>query len=202
MDIELLNRVKSGDNEAFAKLYSLYADSAIRVAAAVTGNKINAADAVQETFIKVYRNISGFQEDRPFDPWFYRILINECKRILGKNSKTLLVEDFTVPGLNAGLEDDYNFEEYEVLYKAIESLQDINRVPIVLKYLKDFKESEIAEILGENINTIKSRLFKGRQRLRSAIEKLERKAQANNKVKSGKISRTERGEENYESYGG
>jgi RNA polymerase sigma-70 factor (ECF subfamily) len=70
-------------------------------------------------------------------------------------------------------EDDYSFEEYEDLYKAIESLEDGNRIAITLKYLKGFKEAEIAEILGININTVKSRLFKGRQKLRNIIEKFE-----------------------------
>ena len=52
-------------------------------------------------------------------------------------------------------------------------MEDNNRIPIILKYLKGFKESEIADILGININTIKSRLFKGRQKLKNVIVRLE-----------------------------
>ncbi|MCM0649142.1 RNA polymerase sigma factor [Clostridium swellfunianum] len=173
MDRELLQRIREGDNEAFEELYNKYADYALRVAAVVTKNKMSAADAVQEAFIRVYKNIQAFDLDKPFEPWFYRILINECNRVLGKNSNLVLVDDFIENNIQGSSEDAYNFEEYESLYKAIESLEDNNKIPIVLKYLRGFKESEIADILGININTIKSRLFKGRQKLRTIIERLE-----------------------------
>ena len=175
MDRILLEKIREGDREAFAELYNKYAEYALRVAMAVTRDKMSTADVVQETFIKIYKNIDGFDLDKPFKPWFYRILINECNRLLGKNQNAVLVEDFTEAGMQDYIreEDDYSFEEYEDLYKAIESLEDGNRIAITLKYLKGFKEAEIAEILGININTVKSRLFKGRQKLRNIIEKFE-----------------------------
>lgn len=173
LDKKLLRDIGEGDKEAFAKLYNKYAEYALRVAMAVTRNKMNAADAVQESFIRVYKNIDSFDMDRPFGPWFYRILINECNRILNKTSDTILVADFLENNLIGAIEDSHKFEQYESLYKAIESLEDNNRIPLVLKYLQGFKESEIAEILGININTIKSRLYKGRQKLKNIIETIE-----------------------------
>lgn len=175
MNKVLLENIKEGDEKAFEELYNNYADYALRVAMVVTKNKANAADAVQETFIRVYRNIHSFDIDKPFEPWLYRILINECNRILGRDSKTIFIDDFMGNNVQGSIEDDYKFEEYESLYKAIESLEENNRVPIVLSYLKGFKESEIAEILGININTLKSRLFKGRQKLKYIMEKLDRR---------------------------
>ena len=173
LDRELLQKIREGDNEAFPELYNKYADYALRVAMAVTRNKMSAADAVQEAFIRVYKNMQTFDLDKAFEPWFYRILINECSRILGKNSNMTLIDDFIENNIESSSEDKYNFEEYETLYKAIESLEDNNKIPIILKYLRGFKESEIAEILGININTIKSRLFKGRRKLKNVIERLE-----------------------------
>ncbi|WP_052085905.1 RNA polymerase sigma factor [Clostridium sp. HMP27] len=174
MDRELLQKIREGDKEAFQELYNKYAEYALRTAAAITRNKMNAADAVQETFIRIYKNIESFDIDKPFEPWLYRILVNECNRILSKNSTTILVDDFIQNNLQGVIEDQHKFEEYESLYKAIESLDDNNKIPIILKYLKGFKENEIAEILGINVNTIKSRLFKGRQKLKTLVEKLER----------------------------
>ena len=170
---ELLQNIIEGDRDAFAELYNKHSEYALRVAIAVTRNKMSAADAVQESFIRVYKNIHSFDIDKPFEPWFYRILINECNRIIGKASNTILVDDFIENNPQGAIEDEYKFEEYENLYKAIESLNDNNKIPIVLKYLKGFKENEIAEILGINVNTIKSRLFKGRQKLKSVLEMLE-----------------------------
>ncbi|KGK81761.1 RNA polymerase subunit sigma-24 [Clostridium sp. HMP27] len=174
LDRELLQKIREGDKEAFQELYNKYAEYALRTAAAITRNKMNAADAVQETFIRIYKNIESFDIDKPFEPWLYRILVNECNRILSKNSTTILVDDFIQNNLQGVIEDQHKFEEYESLYKAIESLDDNNKIPIILKYLKGFKENEIAEILGINVNTIKSRLFKGRQKLKTLVEKLER----------------------------
>jgi RNA polymerase sigma factor (sigma-70 family) len=172
----LLQNLKEGDHEAFAVLYNEYANYALRVAMAVTGNKANAADAVQEAFLRVYRNIQSFDLNQSFEPWFYRILINECNRILGKNTKVVYVEDFTESQLENSEEDDYKFEKYEDLYTAIQHLEENNKIPIILRYLKGFKESEIAEILGVNINTIKSRIFKGKQKLKGLLEKMEDKS--------------------------
>ena len=140
---------------------------------AITKDKMSAADAVQETFIRVYNSANRFDMERPFKPWFYRILINECNRILGKNPNTVSIEDLTWNSIEASTKDEHNFEKYEDLYKSIEKLNDLHRVVIVLKYLKDFSEIEISQILEININTVKSRLFKGRQKLRGLILLLE-----------------------------
>lgn len=173
LDPALLQKVREGDTEAFAELYNKYAEYALRVAMAVTRNKMSAADAVQESFIRVYKNIDTFDINRPFSPWLYKILMNECNRILAKTPNTIPVDNFIENNLQGAIEDHHKFQEYESLYKAIDTLDDNNKIPIVLKYLKGFKESEIAEILGINVNTIKSRLFKGRQKLKIALEILE-----------------------------
>lgn len=169
MDDILLQRIRNHDKKAFEVLYDQYANYATRVAIAVTGNSAAASDAVQETFIRVYYNIDKFKADKSFEPWLYKILINECYRILKKSSKVKYISDYIETGIDISKEDDYNFEEYEELYSAIEALDSKIRIPIVLKYLKGFKESEIAEILDINVNTLKSRLLKGRQKLKKAM---------------------------------
>lgn len=173
MENELIIKIKSGDRAAFEELYNRYADQALRVAMAVTKDKMSAADAVQEAFIRVYKNIDSFDKGKDFKPWFYRILINECNRLLSRNSKTILISDFFESDVDNSRYDDYNFQEYETLYKAVNKLNDINRIPIILKYLRGFTESEIAQILDVNINTVKSRLFKGREKLKKYLGLLE-----------------------------
>jgi len=175
LDKKLIQKIKGGDAASFAVLYNQYAGYALRVASAITGNKINGADAVQETFIRVYKNIGSYDLDKPFEPWIYKILINECNRVLGKNKNEniILVDDFMENNLQGSMEDNYKFEQYESLYEAIERLDDKIRIPIVLKYLKGLQENEIADILDINVNTIKSRLFKGRQRLKDLLERIE-----------------------------
>jgi len=75
--------------------------------------------------------------------------------------------DFTFD--EPAVKDSHSFEEYEDLYRAIQTLNDALRLPIILKYLNDFSEKEIASIMGLNINTVKSRLLKGRQKLKQKM---------------------------------
>lgn len=171
MEKELLKTIKNKDKKAFEELYNIYSEYALRVAFAVTKDKSSAADAVQETFIRVYKYIDSYDLDKPFKTWFYNILINECNRILSKSSKVILIDDFTSTNYEKDNTSDNNHED---LYSAIESLEDINRIPIVLMYLEGFSEVEISNIMGLNVNTIKSRLYKGRQKLKKLLENIKR----------------------------
>ncbi len=179
MEIELLQQLKNGDFQAFEELYKKYGEYALRVATAITRNQTNAADVVQETFIRVFLYIGNFDINRPFEPWFYRILVNECNRYLKKDRQTLPISDYIENNPMFIEEDTHSFMEYEFLYEAIGKLKDINRIPIILKYLKGFKEAEIAEILGVKQNTIKSRLLKGRRELKFRLDQFGERSRKN-----------------------
>ena len=172
MDEILLQRILNKDEQAFEDLYNQYSAYANRVALAVTRNSALASDAVQETFIRVYYNMDKFKSNSPFEPWFYRILVNECKRILSRRPPVSYISEYLENELDISHKETHVFEEYEDLYQEIEKLSDKLRIPIVLKYLKGFKEKEIAEILNLKVNTVKSRLYNGRQKLKDAMTDL------------------------------
>jgi RNA polymerase sigma factor (sigma-70 family) len=164
---EWLIKIQSGDKEAFRLFYEKYSDYAIRTASAITRNREMAKDAVQETFIRVYRQIGSYNPELPFEPWFYRILTNECMRLLKKDSS---YSKFEHPDLeNEPSLAVESFDTLSDLYDVIQSLDDAHRIPLILKYVKGFSEKEIADILGLNQNTVKSRLFKGRKRLKDQL---------------------------------
>ena len=168
MDIQLIREIKNGNKDSFRKLYEIYADGALRTATGITGDRQLAGDAVQETFIRVYRNLDSFDIGKPFKPWFYRILTNECSRLLRKKPRMVSLNRICdEQGCQVA---DREREDYTDLYNAIKSLKDIYRVPVVLKYLQGFSEKEMAGILGLNQNTVKSRLFKARNMLRKKLE--------------------------------
>lgn len=170
LDNELLKRIRKGDGNAFSVLYKENSEYALRVAMAVTGSSALAADAVQETFIRVYKNINSFEQGRSFKAWMYRILLNECNRLLKKKNRTVFMNDQFSDYNELAHEEIHDFEEYEELYGAIQRLPEINKIPIILKYLKGFSEKEIAEVLQINVNTVKSRLLRGRQKLKEFLE--------------------------------
>lgn len=164
MDRQQIDRFMAGNKSAFQALYDELIDKALRTAIAIIKNRELAKDAVQETFIRVYKGRGSYDPDKPFEPWFYRILINECNRLLKKESKALVLNQ-SYDEMDSRIAEEPK-EEFSDLYMAIQSLSDDFRVPIVLKYLQGFTEKEIAEVLKLNQNTVKSRLFKGREKLK------------------------------------
>lgn len=166
MDRSLLKKIQNGDKEAFRTFYNQQVDKALRVAILITKNRELAKEATQETFIRVYKNLSSYDTSRPFDPWFYRILTNECNRILKKESKVNQMEKH----LDSEIKDfSPTTEDYSELNEAIQSLNDLYRIPIILKYLRGFSERDISNVLDTNQNTIKSRLHKGRELLKNYL---------------------------------
>ena len=163
-----LAKIRTGDKESFHHFYKTYAESAIRTAFAITKNREMAKDAVQETFIRVYRQISSYNLDLPFNPWFYRILTNECLRLLKKEPPLSTFEHLDLEN-NSSVSVE-SFDRLSVLYDTIQSLDDIHRIPLILKYVQGFTEKEIADILTLNQNTLKSRLYKGRKRLKEKLD--------------------------------
>lgn len=170
-DNELMIAIKQGDQSAFRQLYDRYYDYAVRVAAIVLRNQSSLAlDAVQEAFIRLYRNAESFSDKQPFKPWFYTVLLNECKRIAAKHGKLIAIGDEALQAFEKGSLDQHRFEEYAELYEELQRLEEHNRIPIILKYIHDLKDQEIADTLGENLNTIKSRIFKAKQKLRQRLQ--------------------------------
>lgn len=169
------------DKASFQELYQKHANFAIRTAIAITRNPEIAKDAVQETFIRVYRHLSSYDASLPFEPWLYRILVNECNRLLKKESKMPayhhpdLENDERISSPSGGHAAD--------LVETIQSMEDLYRIPLILKYIKGFSEKEIADILELNQNTVKSRLFKGRQNLRQLLEIAEQEAELDEKYR-------------------
>lgn len=168
MNKKQIKQIKKGNKEAFKTFYDAYIDKALRVAMGISKNKEIAKEAVQETFIRVYKGIDTFDASREFDPWFYRILTNECNRILKRESKVIQFQQPEQENMKAKEEEDYTD-----LNQAIESLGEMYRVPLILKYIKGFSEREIAETLELNQNTVKTRLFKAREMLKQKLILLE-----------------------------
>lgn len=163
MKDETYIKIKQGNRDAFRLLYDEYANYAIRTAKAITRNEELAKDAVQETFIRVYRNISSYDSSLSFGAWFYRILVNECNRLLNKEKKVIPIDTSLVEVLETSKEGVTD------LYAIIQNMSDLYRIPILLKYIQGFSEKEIADILDLNQNTVKSRLFNGRNLLKDQL---------------------------------
>lgn len=160
-----LSKIKKGNEKAFKQLYEEYASYALRTAYAMTKNSADASDVVQETFIRIYRNIETFDIEKPFRPWFYQILINECKRLIKRRNNQATQVD-SEETLDAIQDSKGNEPMNGKVLDALDHLTEEERTLIVLKYVDRFTEIELAEMMELNVNTLKSRLLRARKRLK------------------------------------
>ncbi|PAQ13841.1 RNA polymerase subunit sigma-70 [Bacillaceae bacterium SAOS 7] len=138
-----------------------------RTAYSYVKNKENALDIIQESIYKALHSIDKLTDIEAMKPWFYRILINTALDFIRKHKKMSYVEN-DILDLNASANDDH-YTDID-LQEALDELPSLYKTVIILKYFEGFKLEEIATILDENINTIKTRLYTGLKKLRIKME--------------------------------
>lgn len=144
-------------------------ESYYRLAYSYVRNPDDALDIVQESIFKALSSIASLKESSYIKTWFYRIVVNTSLDLLRKQKKLIIVEEETLCSLDAGGADNYQHID---LQAALEALPDNYRSIVILKYFEDLKFEEIAEILNENVNTVKTRLYKSLKALRIKIEEV------------------------------
>ncbi|QNL44012.1 RNA polymerase sigma factor [Oscillibacter hominis] len=158
-----------GDHRAFSYLYDQFAPAALRLSAAITRRQDLAEDAVQEAFLRAYRKGHQCTDPDRFRPWFFRIVINESRRILRKNlGVTALDADFPTPSFAEGSDRSLAIAE------ALDRLSPEHRSVLVLRFLLDLSEREISEILKKPVGTVKSRIHYAKEALAQQLKEEER----------------------------
>ncbi|MEG0384533.1 sigma-70 family RNA polymerase sigma factor [Solibacillus cecembensis] len=134
-----------------------------RLAYQYVQNREDALDVVHDAINKAFSNKNSLKNPEYIRTWFYRIVVNTALDLLRKQKKLMVIDDEVLANLDTGMVDNY---ENVDLNTAINALPEQYRSVIILRYIEDFKLGEIAEILNENINTVKTRLYKALQILR------------------------------------
>lgn len=176
VDQRLLQKAKRGDRSAFAELVDKYRDRIYAYLYRMVGNREDALDLAQETFLRVYSNLHNFQLGQPFKPWIYRIASNLAIDQLRRRRDVVSLD---APRNN---EDDWFFEladdepgpesQHEqaelasYLAKLVQELPEGYRSVILLRHGQDLSYQEIAEVLHLPVSTVKTRLFRAREALR------------------------------------
>ncbi|HEU0299379.1 MAG TPA: sigma-70 family RNA polymerase sigma factor [Longimicrobium sp.] len=173
----LVERVRRGDPAAFDALVTRYLRRAFAVAYRLLGNREDAEDLVQETFMAVLQKIDRFERGRPFSPWFFRILVN--RGLNARKARAVRATD-EIPGdaAAAGASPERHAEQAELrarLRRAMEALPERQRVIVELFELEGFGGPEIAEILEISDGTVRWHLHEARKALRQALAAYERK---------------------------
>lgn len=182
IEAKIVKRVQLGDAMAFAELVELYKDKIYNLSYRMLGNAHDAEEAAQETFLRVYANIKKYDARHKFSTWIYRIGTNcSIDRLRKKKFDASLdapldqEEDGAdlysiVPNRDRAPDELIVHKETRLLLQeAIERLPNTYRAVIVLKYIEDLSLQEISEILELPVSTIKTRLHRGREALRSCL---------------------------------
>ena len=139
-----------------------------RLAYSYMQNEQDSLDVVSEAVLSAYESFAGLRNPMGIKTWFYRILVNKCMDALRRQKKV------TVSGEETFLEIPFEEKAYdatgEIVYQSVKALPEKYRTVIVLKYYEDCTFEEIARITGVNVNTVKSRLYAGLERLKGLPE--------------------------------
>lgn len=138
-----------------------------RLAFSYVKSKETALDIIQESIMKSLRSIDSLDHIHYLKTWFYRILINTSIDYIHKNKRITLVED-DVLDFHLPIQED-EIRDID-LYEAIDHLSAQHKTIIILRFFEDMKIEDIATMLGENTNTVKTRLYAALRKLRTNME--------------------------------
>ena len=179
----LVQRIQSGDSDAFAVMMDLYQKQVYNLALRTVGNPEDAADMTQEAFLRAYRAIGSFRGDSKLSVWLYRLTQNVCIDFLRSKGRkptvSLTVENEADEVQELDVADDrFDPEEQyqrkalrDAVRRGLDSLPEEYRAILVLREINGLSYAEIGEQLQLEEGTVKSRLFRARKKLCEFLQK-------------------------------
>jgi RNA polymerase sigma-70 factor (ECF subfamily) len=174
-DYSIIRQFVDGDKSAFQILVKRHKEKVRNIIYITMNNSALVDDIAQDVFITVYRNLKHFRFESQFTTWLYRITVNRCKDYLRKMN----VRKIFFP-----IEEGSELSEYptpvenndisRIVMDAISKLPVKLRMPLILKDIEGFSYQEISESLNCEMGTVKSRIFRGREKLKEILQPLEK----------------------------
>ena len=183
-DVQLIRRILSGDDEAFNALVRKHQKGIHALAWRKVGDFHIAEEITQDTFLQVYKNLAQLKNPNQFSGWMYVIASRLCLKWLQKSKNTSAMhslEDTPVEEIEESSYSHHVSEQrqtevtehrHELVKKLLAKLPESERTIVTLYYLGEMTANEIGKYLGVSINTVKSRLRRGRKRLQEQQEEL------------------------------
>ncbi len=178
-DLALVRAAAGGDEDAFAALVRRHQRRVFNLARALTGNDDEAEDLAQEAFIRAYRGLARFRGESAFTTWLYRITVNVFRSRRARRSlwSRMWSTDSDTPHAvpvdeSPAADVESSLVRRDLIDKALARIPDDLRIAVTLRDVEGLEYREIAGVLGIPIGTVMSRIFRGRQRLRAALERL------------------------------
>jgi RNA polymerase sigma factor (sigma-70 family) len=180
-DIFYIEQILKGNINAFTYIVDHHKDKAFNLAYRICGSSEEAEEIAQDSFMKAYKALGGFQKKSSFATWLYRIVYNTAiSNIRIKKKGLLSLEDFPADA-NDFIGSNTSEEEAEREYRtslinfALLKITEEERAIISLFYYDEMSMDEISDVTGISRSNIKVRLFRARQKMLAIIEKAEKK---------------------------
>ena len=179
-EIKAINQLKAGDITGLRTLVELYQVEAVQAAYLITGDRAEAEDIVQTAFLRVYEKIQGFDEARPFRPWFLRMVANDALKAAARQNRRVSLEDdgdATYPAVLQRLEmttrepEDAAQRDESVaeMRRALARLSPAQRAAVTMHYFLGLSTAEAASQLNSTPGTVRWHLSIARERLRALL---------------------------------
>lgn len=172
---ELIDQAKSGDPEAFRRLFEQYQQPVFNFIARMIGHHHDAEDILQEVFVKVYWNLAALRDAQSFQAWLFSAAKNEAINYLRKYRRRRhdSLEKYNEDKMQLPVVSDdsrqtnpehetVDAELQEAVRQALKEVPEVNRAAFVLGVLEGYSYKEVGKILGCSVNNVKSRVFRAR----------------------------------------
>ena len=176
-DLELAERHRHGDEAAFEEVYTRFTPMVYALCLRMSGESSRAQDLSQEVFLRVFRSLGRFRGRSSLRTWIYRVAINHCRSCLGRRRlRTESLDDgvlvVRVADSGRGPEDlTVAKDAGRLVAEALLEIPGRFREAVVLRDIEGLSYREIASILGIRLGTVRSRISRGRDRLRVLLER-------------------------------
>lgn len=165
-DQEIVAQVRAGDRERFAVLVARYERMVFALASRMTGDRDEAQDVMQTSFIAAYKQLGDYRGEASFKTWLYGIALNECRMVHRRSGRTTSLEDVAEPAAPAS---GAHALDRVTLRKLVARLPEKQRMAVVLRVCDDLSFREIGEAVGSSEASAKVNFFHAVQKLRAWV---------------------------------
>ena len=172
-EYSLIDRIIAGDEALYAKLVDKYKSYAFTIALKVVANRAEAEEIAQDGFIKAFHYLKKFNREAKFSTWLYRIVFNTAISYKRKNKQQFQSIENSIIEYSERADSEIEKEDKRIFIgQAMQKLSEADRVAVQLYYIKEYSLEETATMLNQNINTLKVRVHRARQRLADELKRM------------------------------
>jgi RNA polymerase sigma-70 factor, ECF subfamily len=170
----IIHAARSGDVRAFASLVDLYYARCLRFALHMLSSRADAEEAVQDTFVRVYRALPSYREQDSFEPWLFRILGNRCRTAGAKERRHAeLVEYGEVPERATSARHDTEIAWREEIELALRELPDEQREAFLMRHVEGLSYEDMSAATGAGLSALKMRVKRACDALRLRLSEVD-----------------------------